>query len=402
MAVSSVVRAQLGRASWIRRMFEEGARLRAQLGKDAVIDLSLGNPEVEPPPAFHQTLERVVQHELGPGAHRYMHNAGLPETREAVAAALAAEFGLPFTRDDIVMCCGAAAGLNLVLKAVLEPGDEVVVLAPYFPEYPFYVENHGGRLREVPTRADFSLDPDALARALGPRTAALIVNSPNNPTGRLLSAAELDAIAGLLRERAPRALLVSDEPYRRLVFSGQRFASVLGRHARAVVVGSHSKDLAVPGERIGYVALSPEMPPAERAELAAALAFLTRTLGYVNAPALMQRVVRHLQGLSVDPAVYERRARLVVPALRAMGYEVVEPGGAFYCFPRTPIPDDVAFALALAEQERVLVVPGTGFGAPGHFRISLCVATERLERALPALARALQRHAPKPAPAEGR
>jgi aspartate aminotransferase len=397
MSVSSVIREQLDRASWIRRMFEEGARLRAQHGEDAVVDLSLGNPRVEPPAAFRRALEETIAG-LPEGAHRYMHNTGLFETRAAVAEILARESGLAYRPEDVVMCCGAAAGLNLVLRASLEPGDEVVVLSPFFPEYPFYVTNHGGVMRIVKTRRDFTLDPDALAAALGERTRALIVNSPNNPTGRVIPRQELQVAADLLRERAPRALLISDEPYRRLMYGGIPYQGIEGLHPRAIVVGSHSKDLAIPGERIGWVAVTPEMPQVERRELIAALSFCTRTLGFVNAPALMQRVVQGLQGVGVDPAVYEEKARLLVPALEEMGYELVRPGGGFYVFPRTPVEDDVAFVRELA-RELVLTVPGTGFGRPGHFRISFCVPTERIERALPALATLAARYGLTPTPA---
>jgi aspartate aminotransferase len=389
MAIASRVRGDMTRSSWIRRMFEEGNRLRAQHGKDAVIDLSLGNPELEPPRAFFDALRAAVEEDaVRPGLHRYMPNVGFAETRAAVAVQLSAESGLAVEADDVVMSVGAAGGLNVVMKSILEPGDEVIVLAPYFPEYEFYVGNHGGVPLAVPSAPDFGIDLAAVERALarpGARVRALILNSPNNPTGHVLRAEEIAALGDLLRARAPQVYLVSDEPYRRLLFGGRRYAGVLGPYARAIVVGSHSKDLALPGERIGFIALSPAMEAAERRELIAAMAFVTRTLGFVNAPALMQRVVRGLQGVSVDPKEYEERRDLICHALARAGYDLVWPEGAFYAFPRSPEPDDVRFVTRLAER-LVLTVPGSGFGTPGYFRISFCMAKETIARALPVFA----------------
>lgn len=369
-------------------MFEEGNRLRAQHGRDAVIDLSLGNPELEPPPAFHEALRAAVEEDVRQkGLHRYMPNAGFAETRAAVAACLAAESGVAVEADDVVMAVGAAGGLNVVLKSILEAGDEVAILAPYFPEYEFYIGNHGGVPLAVPTARAFGLDLGAIERALarpGARVRALIVNSPNNPTGRMYPEEEIAALGSLLARRAPEVYLISDEPYRRLVFGGRRYAGVLGPCARAIVVGSHSKDLALPGERIGFIALSPAIARAERRDLIAAMTFVTRTLGFVNAPALMQRVVRGLQGVSVDPREYEERRDLLCRGLERSGYDFVWPEGAFYLFPRSPEADDVRFVTRLAER-LVLTVPGSGFGTPGHFRVSFCMAKETIARALPIL-----------------
>jgi aspartate aminotransferase len=384
--ISSRVRENMTRASWIRRMFEEGNRLRARHGAGAVIDLSLGNPEIDPPPAFHEALRLAAEESASrPGLHRYMPNAGFFETRAAVAARVARECGLAVAPEDVIMSCGAAGGLNVVLKAILEPGDEVGVLVPFFPEYEFYIGNHGGVPLPIETRDDFSLDLDAIEAALarpGARVRALLLSSPNNPTGRMHGEAEIDALAALLRRRAPHVYLVSDEPYRRLVFDGRRCPWVLGRYERAIYVGSYSKDLAIPGERIGEIVLSPEIAADERRELAAAMTFVTRTLGFVNAPALMQRVIRGLQGVSVDPREYEERRDLLCRGLERSGWDFVWPEGAFYLFPRSPEPDDVRFVRRLAER-LVLTVPGTGFGRAGHFRISFCVKKETIERALP-------------------
>jgi len=381
MPIAPHIREQMANASWIRRMFEEGARLKAE-HPGRVVDLSLGNPDIEPPPAFQQALRAAVEAPAA-GHHRYMTNAGLFETRRQVARQLAVETGAPFAADDIVMACGAAAGINVVLRSVLSPGDEVVILAPYFPEYPFYIRNFGGVVRVVETTPAFLPDIDALSAALGPRTRVVLINTPNNPTGATYPRECLQQVADALRARAPGAYLLSDEPYKRLVYDGVTHESPVGLYERTVVVGSHSKDLAIPGERIGYVAFSPEIPAPERTELVRAAAFVTRALGFVNAPALMQRVVASLQGTTVDPAIYRERRDLLVEGLTAAGYRFPRPTGAFYLFLPTPTGDDVAFVHRLAER-LVLTVPGQGFGRSGHIRISYCVDPSRLKAALPA------------------
>lgn len=378
MPISARVRSNMERSSWIRRMFEEGNRLRAIHGADKVIDLSLGNPEIEPPEAFLDALAREAA-DRRPGLHRYMANAGYLETRAAVATELSRESGLAIRPDDVIMCCGAAGGLNVVLKAILEPGDEVICLVPYFPEYDFYIDHALGVPRYVKLRPDFRLDLDAIAAALSPKVKALLVCGPGNPTGRLYSAAELEGLGALLSERAPHVTLITDEPYKRLLFDGKTYHPPLRVYPRTIVVGSHSKDLAVPGERIGFIAMSPRIDEADRREMFAGMVFLTRTLGFVNAPALMQRVVRDLQAVSVDPREYQERRDLLCDALHRIGYDFERPDGAFYLFPRVPDADDVRFVRRLAEK-LVLTVPGSGFGAPGHIRISFCVAKETIRR----------------------
>jgi aspartate aminotransferase len=378
------------RGSHIRRAYEEGARLKAIHGEAEVCDLSLGNPVIEPPAAFREALREEAAREE-PGRHRYMPNAGLPEVRAAVAAYLESVHRLPFTAEEVVMTVGAAGGLNAVLKAILEPGDEVIEIAPFFPEYEFYVDNHGGVLRAVPARPDFDLDPDAIARALGPRTRAVLINSPNNPTGRVYPEASLRAVGEVLaaheRTAGRAVILIADDPYSHIVFDGVTVPSPFAAHRHTVLVGSHSKDLAIPGERIGFAAVHPGADGSR--ELARAIAYAVRILGYVNAPALMQRLAGRLQGVSVDPAIYQRRRDLLHPALVRMGYECVRPEGAFYLFPRAPGGDDLAFTRILQER-LVLVVPGIGFGVPGHFRIATCVEEEVLERALPRFEAALR------------
>jgi aspartate aminotransferase len=377
-------------SSWIRRMFEEGARLKAELGPENVFDFSLGNPVLEPPPEVLEAF-RAALDDPAPGLHRYMPNAGYPAVRRAVAEFLSGDQGVPFTEDRVLMCVGAGGGLNVVFKGILDPGDEVVVLAPYFPEYAFYVDNHGGRMVPVPTGPGFRPDPAAIEKALTPSTAAVLVNSPNNPTGVVYGQEDYDALAAVLRRHAERTgrtvLLVSDEPYRRILFDGLRPASVFRSWKASILVTSHSKDLALPGERIGVVATGPECPDA--AALAGAFTFANRVLGFVNAPALQQRAVARLQGRSVDPGIYRALRDRICGALGSMGYEFARPGGAFYLFPRAPGGDDVAFVRRLLDQ-RILVVPGSGFGTPGWFRISYCVTEREIEGALPGFERAIR------------
>ncbi len=391
MTVSKKVAEAMKASSWIRRMFEEGARLKAEHGAANVYDFSLGNPVVEPP---EEVIEAMVAAAgtREPGSHRYMPNAGYPRVRDAVGTHLAGRTGLPYTGDHVVMCVGAGGGLNVLMKAILDPGDEVIVLTPFFVEYRFYVDNHGGSSVLVPTDAEFLPDLDAIRAAITPRTKALIVNSPNNPTGVTYSADVLDGLGDLLRAESAKLgrpiLLVTDEPYRYITY-GVDVPWVQNHYDHTVLITSHSKDLALPGERIGFIAPSPRIGDA--AALVGALTFANRILGFVNAPATQQRAVASLQGHSVDPEIYRKKRDRMLPALRAMGFEIVEPTGAFYMFPKSLLDDDVAFVRELQE-ERILTVPGTGFGRPGHFRISYCVDDASIENALPGFERVAARH----------
>ena len=368
--------------SWIRKMFEEGIALNQQYGEENVFDLSLGNPVMEPPPEFFEELSRVAESPL-PGMHRYMPNAGYMQTRAAVAAQLKEDTRLDFTAAEVVMTCGAGGALNVVLKALLDPGDEVVIFAPYFVEYLYYADNHGGTCRVVPPDPGFLPDMEAFEAAVGPRTRTVLVNSPNNPTGVLYGADVLARLADIILrkedEHGREIFLVSDEPYRRIIFDGADYPQIFDHHVRSVVATSHSKDLALPGERIGFIAVSPRYEG--RAELTDGLTFCNRTLGFVNAPALMQHIVGRLQGVTIDVGEYQAKRDFLHRKLTEIGYSLVKPQGAFYMFPRSPISDDVEFVAEL-QGHRVLVVPGRGFGLPGHFRISYCVTDETLEGSL--------------------
>jgi aspartate aminotransferase len=380
VAASARIRQMMESSSWIRRMFETGNQLRARYGADKVCDFSLGNPDVEPPAEFQAALRDVVEAKV-PHKHGYMANAGYPEARARVAEYVSKEQGVALGGENIVMSCGAGGGLNAALKTILNPGDEVIVSAPCFVEYGFYAENHGGKLVMAPSARDFNLDVAAIESKITRNTAALIINSPNNPTGRVYPEETLRELARMLSEASRRIgrtiTIVSDEPYRKLVFDGIVVPGVMRLYPHSIVVSSSSKDLSIPGERIGYVAVSPVAEDSRT--LVDGVILCTRILGFVNAPALMQRVVARLQGVGVDVSVYRAKRDLFCAALQGIGYELVKPQGAFYIFPKAPGGDDLAFIQALQE-DLVLAVPGRGFALPGYFRIAFCVDTDVIER----------------------
>ena len=385
MPVSARIEESASRSSWIRRMSEEANRQRELYGVDCVFDFTLGNPNIEPPAEFHAVLEDLLLSQTS-GLHGYMPNAGYLESRQAVAEYLSVEQGVDIPAGNVVMTCGAAGGLNVVFRTILDPGDEVVVSQPCFVEYGFYVDNHGGVLRPVRTTEDFGLDLEAIEAAIGPKTRAVLINSPNNPTGRVYSDESLESLGKLLAKASRAAgriiYLVSDEPYRRIVYDGVQVPSVFGVYGNTIVTSSYSKELSLAGERIGYLAANPAISDVPR--LMDGLIFANRVLGFVNAPALMQRAVARLQGVPVDLALYERNRRVLFGALQEAGYSVPSPQGAFYLFPRSPIDNDIAFVTELAKR-RVLAVPGVGFGLPGYFRLSYCVGPQVVDGALPAL-----------------
>jgi aspartate aminotransferase len=373
MAIAKKIDGFIAQASFIRKMFEEGALLKKRYGAENVFDFSLGNPNLDPPGAFRERLRQLVSAEI-PGKHMYMPNAGYPETRAAVASAVSSTQGITLAADQIVMTCGAGGALNVIFKTLLDPGDEVIIPAPFFVEYRFYVDNAGGTVRIVPTREDFSLDLDAIREAITGKTKAVLINSPNNPTGKVYDQDSITAMAALLTERG-RALkrviyLISDEPYTEIIYGGIKVPSVLKAYPHSIIATSYSKSLSLPGERIGYVAVNPEI--GALGQVMDGLTLCNRILGFVNAPSLMQRVIADLKGVKVDVELYRRKRDLLCDGLASVGYRVRKPDGAFYLFLPTPIADDVRFANALQER-RILTVPGSGFYGPGHIRIAYCV-----------------------------
>lgn len=383
MTISKNIEAILSRSSFIRKMFEEGTRLKAEHGAENVYDFSLGNPNLNPPSDFNKILSQTAG-SSDRGVHAYMPNAGYPYVREAVAGCISKEQAVEIQGTDVIMTCGAAGGLNVIFKTILDPGDEVIVPAPYFVEYGFYAENHGGVLKTVRTTADFSLDMDAISSAITQKTKAILINSPNNPTGQVYSKENLSDLGNLLKQKGEALgkiiYLISDEPYRKIVFDGMTVPSIFNCYRESILTSSYSKDLSIPGERIGFIAVHPEAT--HKKDLLNGMTLANRILGFVNAPALMQRVVGQVQGLCVDALEYERKRDVLCKGLGEAGYDFVKPSGTFYLFPKTPIKDDVKFIDALRD-ELILAVPGSGFGAPGYFRIAFCVDDETIKNALP-------------------
>ncbi len=381
--IADKIESYLSSSSWIRKMFEEGDRLRQLYGAEKVYDFSLGNPVNEPPEKFHKELRELALNPL-PGMHRYMSNAGYYDTRKAVADVLAEDSGLPVSPEHVIMTVGAGGGLNVVLKSILNPGDEVIVLAPYFVEYRFYADNHNGVIREVSTDKNFMPDMEALKEAINPKTRAIIVNSPNNPTGVIYPAEILSRLGELIKAKSKEyrrpIYVISDEPYAKIAYD-VKVPNIFKYIDNAIIVTSHSKDLALPGERIGYAAASPNIEQVD--VLVGAMVFCNRTLGYVNAPALMQRLVADLQRESVNIEEYREKRDILYNALVELGFEVIKPEGAFYLFPKSPLADDIEFTNA-ALKYNILVVPGSGFGKPGYFRVSYCIDKKVIENSLPA------------------
>ena len=387
MSISQTVQEQLKGASWIRRMFEEGARLKAERGEENVFDFTLGNPDVEPPEETISALRSLVT-ENPLRSHAYMPNAGYPHVRDVIAGQLSKETGVDFTGNNVLMTVGAAGAMNTALKALLDPDDEVICLAPFFAEYRFYISNHGGKMVVVNTGDGFQPDVNAIEAALTPRTKAIILNTPNNPSGAVYDKATLDALGAMLDRQERDIVVISDEPYRALVYDGEEQSPVAASIKNTIVAGSWSKTMALPGERIGYLAVSPRIGWA--AELVGACTFANRVLGYVNAPAIWQHVIAMTPDATIDIAPYEEKRNVLWQALNEIGYDVAKPVGAFYMFPRTPLADDVEF-VKLLQEEGVLAVPGAGFGTPGHMRLTLTVTMDTVKRSIPGFRTAFEK-----------
>ncbi len=383
MGISKKVEENLKRSSWIRAMFEEGEKLRKVHGPEKVYDFTLGNPDIEPPDAFKEVLKQAALSPT-PGMHRYMSNAGYPGTRRAIAGVISEESGLVLTEENIVMTVGAGGALNVVLKTLLNPGEEVIIIPPYFVEYNFYIDNHGGVVKAAPAKEDFQLDLETIEAAITSSTKAIIINSPNNPTGVVYDAATLDNLGKLLQKKeaelGTEIYVISDEPYAKISYDGVKVPNVFKYIANSIIVTSHSKDLALPGERIGYLAVSPRVK--NLSLVMEGMTFANRTLGFVNAPALMQHLVSGLQRESVDIALYQEKRDILYNSLTEMGFKIVKPAGAFYLFPQSPIPDDIEFVKA-GQKYNILLVPGAGFGKPGYFRMAYCIDKQIILNSLP-------------------
>jgi aspartate aminotransferase len=391
MTIALKIEKTIETSSWIRKMFETGAKLKAEHGAENVFDFSIGNPDIEPPDEFQKAIEKISNEKI-PGIHGYMPNSGYPHVREAIAKTMSKDHRKDVTSDDIIITCGAAGGLNVIFKALLNPREEVLVTTPFFVEYTAYADNHGGVLKTVPAKLDFGLDIDAIEKSITKKTRIMLINSPNNPTGKIYSKENLVALGKLLEKKSKEfgsvIYLVSDEPYTKIIFDDAEVTPIFSVYSNTISATSHSKDLSLPGERIGYITVNPEAE--YRAKLSGAMTLTNRTLGFVNAPAMMQRVLPYLQGNSVDIYIYKRRRDLFCEGLLSAGYEMEVPKGTFYLFPKSPLADDVKF-VKLLQEELILAVPGSGFGGPGYFRLAFCVEDETIKNAMPAFKRVIDK-----------
>jgi len=366
-------------SSWIRAMFEEGEKMKKIHGPENILDFTLGNPITEPPKQLKEELVRIISSNAT-GLHRYMTNSGYEFVRQEIADYYKQKTKLPFTQNNILMTVGAAGGLNVVFKALLDPGNEVIVPNPFFVEFMFYVGNHGGVLKPVDVKDDFHLDLNKIEAAINRHTKAILINSPNNPTGVVYNEEELRALADILRakrEKGHRIFLIADEAYKKLIYNGTVLPDVFSLYEDTISVTCHSKDLGLAGELIGYIAASPSIKNIN--PLLDAMIFSNRILGFINAPALMQRVVGKFQDTMIDITEYQRRRDAIYDILVESGFEVTKPLGAFYIFPKSPIPDDIQFVREL-QKHHILGVPGIGFGKSGYFRLAYCVDMDVIER----------------------
>ena len=376
---------QLGTArSVIRELFEYGNQRAKEIGRENVFDFSLGNPSVPAPDAVNENAIRILK-EQPDVIHCYTSAQGDAAARERFAQSLNRRFAADYTADDFYITVGAAASLCCVFNGLTCPGDEFIVFAPYFPEYKVFIEGAGAKMVLIPPETEgFQIDFDAFEKALSPNTKGVVVNSPNNPSGVVYSRATLERLAEILRSKEQAyghpIYLISDEPYREIAFAGVEVPWIPHIYDDTIVCYSFSKSLSLPGERLGYVLVPSKA--ADSREVYAAVAGAGRSLGYVNAPSLFQQVTSLCCDMTSDLSVYEENCALLVSSLREMGYHVVQPGGAFYLFPRSLEPDDMAFS-ERAKQFDLLLVPGSGFGTPGHFRLAYCVQTDMIRRALP-------------------
>ncbi len=389
MAISARIHTMMNGSSFIRKMFETGSELKEQYGSENVFDFSLGNPSMRPPDAFNESLLKAASDHHH---HAYMPNAGYADVRASVARFLSKEQHVSLTEENIIMTSGAGGALNIILKTILNRGDTVIASTPCFMEYKFYCDNHDGALVLAEGTEDFNLDVSAIEAAITPQTAAVIINSPNNPSGRVYPEKTIKELSAMLtrksRDTGRAIYLISDEPYRKIVYDRITVPSILNHYNNAVICTSYSKDLSIPGERIGWLAVHPEADDFEN--IIAGAILCNRILGYVNAPAVMQRTIADLQGVSVDINQYKKKRDLLVDELQRMGYRFRIPEGTFYLFVEAPGGDDMKIVDELLK-ERILVVPGRGFSYSGYFRIAYCVEDSVIEGALPGFKQALKR-----------
>ncbi|MBQ5696273.1 MAG: pyridoxal phosphate-dependent aminotransferase [Clostridium sp.] len=382
--ISSKMKAMVSNSSVIRKMFEEGKRLSQIYGEENVFDFSIGNPSVEPPEKIKEIMQKIINEEKPNILHGYMNNSGYEDVRDAIANNLSNKYNFKVKQENIVMTCGAAGGLNIILKTILNPGDEVIVFAPFFGEYINYVKNFDGEVKIISARTeDFQLNLDELKSKITSKTKAVIINSPNNPSGVIYSENTIKNLANILMEKQKELnsdiYLVSDEPYRELIYGDVEVPCILKYYNNSFIGYSYSKSLSLPGERIGYIVVNPIMKEVD--EIIQGLNIANRILGFVNAPSFFQKVIKESLDLEIDVEIYRQNRDLLYNHLTSIGFECLKPKGAFYLFPKSPIDDDIKFCED-AKKFNILAVPGTTFGCPGYFRLSYCISYDKIKKSL--------------------
>lgn len=384
--ISNNMKDMVSNSSVIRAMFEEGKRLSGIYGEENVFDFSIGNPSIEPPEKIKDIINKIINEEKPNYIHGYMNNSGYLDVREAIAKYLENKHNVKLNLNNIVMTCGAAGGLNVIFKTILNPGDEVIVFAPFFGEYTNYVKNYDGIIKVIEADTNtFDINLNVLKSSITEKTKAVIINSPNNPSGVIYSEDSISKLSSILKENEKRygkdIYLISDEPYREIVYDNVKVPYILKYYDNSFIGYSYSKSLSLPGERIGYVVVNPNISDFE--ETINGLNIANRILGFVNAPSLFQRVIKDSLDLEVDVDIYKKNRDLLYNHLISIGFECIKPQGAFYLFPKSPIEDDVRFCEE-AKKYNILAVPGKTFGCPGFFRLSYCISYEKIEKSLQA------------------
>lgn len=384
--ISNKMKTMVSNSSVIRAMFEEGKRLSEIYGEENVFDYSIGNPNIEAPSEIKDIIIKIINEENPNKLHGYMNNSGYEDVRESIAENINVKYNTKLNYENIVMTCGAAGGLNIILKSILNPGDEVIIFAPFFGEYINYVNNFDGKIKIVSADTkSFQPNLKELEKEITSKTKAIIINSPNNPSGVIYNENTIIKMSKILKmkeeELGSQIYLISDEPYREIIYDNAKVPCILNYYDNSFIGYSYSKSLSLPGERIGYVVVNSKIKDFK--EMVASLNIANRILGFVNAPSLFQRVIKESLNLEVDSNIYKKNRDLLYNHLIQIGFECMKPEGTFYLFPKSPIDNDVKFCED-AKKFNILAVPGSTFGCPGYFRLSYCISYEKIEKSLKA------------------
>ena len=384
--ISNKMKTMVSNSSVIRAMFEEGKRLSEIYGEENVFDYSIGNPNIEAPSEIKDIIIKILNEENPNKLHGYMNNSGYEDVRESIAENINVKYNTKLNYENIVMTCGAAGGLNIILKSILNPGDEVIIFAPFFGEYINYVNNFEGKIKIISADTkSFQPNLKELEKEITSKTKAIIINSPNNPSGVIYNENTIIKMSKILKmkeeELGSQIYLISDEPYREIIYDNAKVPCILNYYDNSFIGYSYSKSLSLPGERIGYVVVNSKIKDFK--EMVASLNISNRILGFVNAPSLFQRVIKESLNLEVDSNIYKKNRDLLYNHLIQIGFECMKPEGTFYLFPKSPIDNDVKFCED-AKKFNILDVPGSTFGCPGYFRLSYCISYEKIEKSLKA------------------